>query len=112
MAKFLNLDKLQKHSDRNLTINGKDYPVEPMSVENFIETTRTVERLVREGATVADQIEATVDMICRSVPTAPRDVLKKYQLETLNTIATFVRGEDVEEQEAVAADGAGNEAGN
>jgi hypothetical protein len=107
MAKILNLDKLQKTSDRKLKINGVDYAIEPMSVENFIETTRTVERLVKEGATVADQIEATVDMICRSVPTAPRDALKKYQLDTLDTIATFVRGEDVEEQEAAAAEEAG-----
>lgn len=107
MTKILNLDKLSKGSDRALTINGVNYPVVAMSVENFIETTRTVEELSKGEATMADQITATVDLICRLVPTAPRDQLVKYELEMLNTIASFVRGEDVAEQEAAAEAQAG-----
>lgn len=101
MAKILNLDKLVKGSGRELTINGKQYKVIPMSVENFIETSRTVESLIKNDGSVADQIEATVDMVCRCVPDAPRDVLMKYELTVLNTIASFVRGDDVKEQEVL-----------
>jgi hypothetical protein len=44
-------------------------------------------------------------MICRCVPSVDRAVLVKYEPSVLNTIATFVRGDDVEEQEV------GDEAG-
>jgi hypothetical protein len=103
MTKILNLDKLSKQPERQLTINGTNHPVLPISVENFIETSRTVESMVKEGASLADQVSATVDMICRTVPTAPREVLVRYDLETLHTIASFVRGEDVAEQEQTEA---------
>ena len=101
MAKILNLDKLAKGSDRKLTINGVDYPVLPMTVENFINTTRSIESMVEKGSTAAEQIDITLDLICSLVPTVPRGDLLKYELTMLNTIATFVRGEDVDEQEAV-----------
>lgn len=108
MTTFLDLDKLEPTSNRSLTIKGVSYPVEPMSVENFVVTTRTIQRLTaNEATTLADQMEATVDMICRSVPSVPRDVLLKYSLETLNNIASFVRGEDVEGQQSAVADEAG-----
>lgn len=106
-TKVLNLDKLSKATTRQLTINGVNYPIEAMTVENFIETSRTVERLVKGDPSLADQVEATVDMICRAVPSVPREALVKYELELLNTIATFVRGEDVEEQEVEEEGGEG-----
>jgi hypothetical protein len=103
--KILNLDKLSQASTRELTINGVKHPIFPMSVENFIETTRSLETLMKTGGSMVDQIEAAVDMICRCVPSVDRAVLVKYEPSVLNTIATFVRGDDVEEQEV------GDEAG-
>jgi len=102
MTKILNLDKLVKGSGRELTINGVKHAVVPMSVENFIETSRRINEIIKADGSTVDQIEATVDMVCRCVPTAPREVLLKYELSILNTIATFVRGDDVEEQEETA----------
>lgn len=118
MAKILNLDALSsKSAERELVIKGVAYPIVDMTVDNFIETTLTAERLA-ESKNVAEQIKATVDMICRSVPSAPRDVFGGYSLDILGKIAAFVRGDDVEGSEdklaqarQAAAEQAGDAAG-
>lgn len=107
MAKILNLDKLSSHDHRELSIGGQTYSVKPMSVEDFIETTLTAERLADERS-VAKQIQATIKLIKRSVPTIDESTLLQLSLEQLRAITAFVRGEDpadiVEEREA----GSGN----
>lgn len=109
MTKILNLDKLSKNNGREITISGKTYPVQPMTVENFIETSRVIEKMTANGSTMADQISATVDVICRCVPTMPREMLMNYDVARLDTIATFVRGENVDEQDATEGEGAGKQ---
>lgn len=112
MAKILNLDKLVTPADkaRELVIGGKAYPIEDMTVSNFIVTTRTAEQLLKDNASIADQIEATVDAICRSVPTLDRTLLEGRSLEVLNTIAAFVRGDEIDAAEDAPEEG-GTEAG-
>lgn len=104
MAKVLNLDALSAApSERELVIGGKTYPIPKMTVDNFIETTRAAERLEKSDS-LAEQIEATVQMIMRAVPGVPREALGGYSLEILGKIAAFVRGDDLEEAtEALAA---------
>lgn len=104
MAKILNLDALAKRvEEREVVIGGVSYAVPDMTVENFVETSRAASKLeADETATVADQIEAAVDMVARCIPSAPRDVLVKLSLTQLNTISAFIRGEDVEKAEAAA----------
>lgn len=103
--KILNLDKLNKAPERSLTVDGADYPIHPLSVDGFIETTRAVEKIINEGGSVADQLASTIDMILRQVPTLPREKLTKYTPETLEVIVKFVRGEDVEGAEQADAAG-------
>lgn len=93
--KTLNLDTFAK-AERTITIAGKTYEVMEMTVENFIETTRAAERL-GDSASFVDQVEETISMILRSVPTIDRDVLKKLSLEQMTTIVKFIRG-DMDEQ--------------
>lgn len=93
--KVLNLDKLVPNEGRELVIAGVSYPVIGMTVANFIETTRVAEKMTAETS-IADQIEATVEMILRSVPSIPREVLAQLSLEQLQTIVAFVRGDAVE----------------
>lgn len=93
--KILNIDNFASKEKRVLTIAGVDYPVEEMSVENFIQTTRAAEKLSGEES-VATQVEATIEMICRSVPGIDNKMLTKLSLSQLQTIVTFVRGEEVE----------------
>lgn len=97
--KTLNLDALAK-TNRTITLGGKEYVVEEMTVENFIETTKAAEKL-GDNATFIEQMEAAIEMILRSVPTIERDVLKKLSLEQLTTIVKFVRG-DLDGTEAPA----------
>ncbi len=111
MPKILNLDKLAEASaatQRALKINGKDYPIHGMTVDNFIQTSLDAERIAK-AESVVEQIQATIDMICRSVPSLPREVIGGYSLEVLSSITIFVRGEDVDGQEEQATEG---EAGN
>jgi hypothetical protein len=93
--KILNIDNFASKEKRQLTIAGVSYPVEEMSVENFIQTTRAAEKLSGEES-IATQVEATIDMICRSVPGIDNAVLTKLSLSQLQTIVTFVRGDDVD----------------
>lgn len=99
MPKILNLDKLSaKPNDRFIEVKGVQYPIPPMTIDNFIETTLAAERL--EGSvSLADQIKSTIDMICRAVPTLPREALGGYPLEILTDIASFIGGADVDDAE-------------
>ena len=103
--KVLNLDKLAKKEGRELVIFGKTYPVDGMTVANFIETTRVAETLAGETSLVK-QVEATIDMIARSVPAINKAELAKLELTQLQAIVSFIRGDEVEgvEQREAAAD--------
>lgn len=99
MAKVLNLDAFaSKQEERKLIINGVSHVIVGMTVENFIETTKAAERISGD-ASIADQVEATMDMIQRSVPTVGRDLLSKCSLDQLQAITAFVRGDNVDEAE-------------
>jgi hypothetical protein len=107
MTKILNLDKITetaKEKQRELVIGGVKYKVPDMTVENFIETTKMAMALEKTG-NVAEKMEATVDLICRSVPLVPRQALLGYSIAILSSIANFIRGEDVDEAEEVVAEG-------
>jgi hypothetical protein len=104
--KVLNLDKLAKKEGRELVIFGKTYEVEGMTVANFIETTRVAEQLAEEPSLVK-QVEATIDMIARSVPSVDKADLAKLELVQLQAIVKFIRGEEVEGVEGAAAQAEG-----
>lgn len=93
--KVLNLDKLTKKEGREIVLFGKTHAVDGMTVANFIETTRAAEALAGEESLVK-QVEATVEMIVRSVPTLDRKDLSKLALEQLQAIVAFVRGDAVD----------------
>lgn len=99
--KVLNLDKIGKKEQRTLNIGGTAYLVNEMTVANFIETTRAAEKITVETS-LAEQIEATIAMILRSVPTISQEVLNVLTLEQLQTIVAFVRGDEVEGAESDA----------
>lgn len=108
--KTLNLDVLAK-ANRTITLGGKTYEVVEMTVENFIETTKAAERL-GDDSTFVDQVEATIEMILRSVPSIERDTLKKLSLEQLTTIVKFIRGDmDGEDSGEDSGEGEGEQPG-
>lgn len=101
MAKILNLDKLSAADSRELVFKGVTHVVKEMTVENYIETMREAARL--ENASVPEQIEATIDMIVRSIPSLTVADLKGYDLKILGRIVAFVRGDEEGEQSAEPA---------
>jgi hypothetical protein len=110
MAKILNLDALGAQEERELVLGGKTYKVPAMTVSNFIETSRIAQKLAdNPDATVADQVEAAVDMIARSVPKVSKDALLACSLIELNRITSFIRGDDEEKVEAAAEQQASKE---
>jgi hypothetical protein len=110
--KVLNLDKVAPMQQRKLVLAGVSHVVNEMTVANFIETTRVAEKMANETS-VATQIEETVEMIIRTVPTATKEVLGTLSLEQLHVIAAFIRGDDIEGVETVeeGASAEGAEAG-
>lgn len=110
--KTLNLDSLAK-VERSITIGGKDYPVEDMTVENFIATTKDAESLGKDAAFI-DQLEASVRMIRRSIPSIEESLLRTLTLEKLLTVVRFVRGDmdrEIADPKNTVADDKGSEAG-
>lgn len=101
--KTLNIEALAA-TNRTLTIGGKEYPVVEMTVENFIETTKAAEKL-GTNPTYMEQVEATIEMIMRSVPSLSREVLLKLSLEHLSTIVKFIRGDMDEQAQPAQAEG-------
>lgn len=102
MAKILNLDKLVPTTEtRELSIGGVAHPIAEMTVKNFIETTKAAQALEAETDVVV-QLEATIALILRFVPTLDRAALEGYSLERLAHIVAFVRGEDVDAAQAAA----------
>lgn len=93
MAKVLNLDALASKEDRTLVLAGVSYVVRDMSVEDFIETSRTAERLENETS-FAVQMEESIKLIQRGVPGIDEKALRTLNMEQLAAVSKFVRGED------------------
>lgn len=99
--KTLNIDALAK-TTRTLTLGGETYPVVEMTVENFIETSKTAAELKKkENVTFIDQLEMTMGIVRRSVPTLPVSKLQGLSIEQLVTISKFLRGDLDKEAEGV-----------
>lgn len=91
--KTLNIDALAK-TTRTLTFGGETYPVLEMTVENFIETSKEAAALEKkDGVTFLDQLQMTMNIVRRSVPTLPVEKLQGLSIEQLVTVSKFLRGE-------------------
>lgn len=113
MTKILNIDQLTpRNPAREIHIGGEQHVIQEMTVGDFIETTKDVQRMMTEGAGLADQMEATIRMITRCVPTLTAEKLASYKLSTLAKIADFVRGQDEVDGAAKVATGSEGGAGN
>lgn len=110
-TKVLDLDKLDAAaSRRELHIAGKSYPIKELGVKDYIELTRASAGL-DEKATLADQLEHSIELILRRVPGVPRDQLENRSLEVLSTIVSFINGAELEEAEQAEASAVAEEAG-
>lgn len=93
MTKLLNLDQLNAKEVREVQIAGTTYQIKDMSVEDFIETTRVAEEMEQETS-YAKQLQATVKLIKRAIPSIDEGVLMQLSLDQLRALTAFIRGED------------------
>jgi hypothetical protein len=105
VAKILNLDKLVEEK-RYLKLFGKEYLIEEMTVDNFLVTNDEADKLKDENS-IPKQVDATVKMLNRSIPSCPEDVLRKLPLSQLQVVVAFVRGDDEHEVVESKDDNAG-----
>ncbi|KVH05360.1 hypothetical protein WS84_27900 [Burkholderia anthina] len=116
-VKILDLDNLPtSQPQRQITLGGKSYAVQDMTVEMFIDAQQAAKRL--EGETdILKQLDETIVAIMRAVPDVPEAELRKLTFEKLSVVGAFIRGmfdpdqADVEAAVAAAAAESGEGAG-
>jgi hypothetical protein len=117
MPKMLNLDEVAASTERVLTIKGVTYAMKPMSVADFIEyTSATQAEQLKATKTKAkaktsdkpkpaleksikDIMETFIEMVTKSFPTLPDEIVRGLTLDQLNAIVSFARGEQDPEAE-------------
>lgn len=110
--KILNIDAFAAPK-RALTVGGVDYPVKDMDVRAFIENIKLAEELEKSGPmTPLAQITMSIEMVKKSIPTLPANVVESFSVDQLLMVMQFVRGEldkDLIKKDA-AAEGAAADA--
>lgn len=86
--KYLNLDDVAP-PQKTVKINGVEYKVSDMTVENFIETSRVVDD---KEATAEQQTLQSVKTLKRFIPDIPEEELMKLTFEKLTVLIHFVNG--------------------
>lgn len=104
-TKILNLDSIKPAHTRVVQLFGEQHEVLDMTVENFIATGDDAQKMKEKP--LHEQMKTTIEMICRSIPTAPADRLGRMSLEQLAVITAFIRGDEMDIVET-KEDGSGN----
>jgi hypothetical protein len=97
MAKILNLDDIAGEESRELRLNGQTHPVREITVEDFIEINRVAARLEKGDVSIEEQMQTTIDLIRRVIPSLTQEELQKLTMDKLQAISAFVRGLSPEE---------------
>lgn len=107
---YLDLDAIESPVDFTVKLNGKEHRVVETSVSDFIATARAIESL-SVGASVEQELEVSLSIIQRTLPSIPEDELRKLKLSQLHKIRDFVmtaNGEKAEEVKPAAEGSEGN----
>ncbi|HYG86988.1 MAG TPA: hypothetical protein VD978_12080 [Azospirillum sp.] len=92
MPKYLDLDGLPTGTtaERVLKLNGKEHPLKPMSVGDFIENTKLLQAQ-GDSPSLEREFEVMMKMIQRSFPSCSEAELMALTLPQLNQILDFVQ---------------------
>jgi hypothetical protein len=114
MTRILDLDELQTEAPEVvIKLNGKEHAMKVLSVGEFIENAKELEKSKLEVASpdeegaltsLAGSFESIIQMILKAFPTMTRDMLADRPIAQLNQILSFVNGEGLKDAE----DGEGN----
>ena len=107
MAKLLNLDEVTSSTEMSLKIGGIVYPLKELTVDDFLQNMKDIENLPTT-ATVEEEYNLTLKLICRVFPTLTRDILGKLTLAQLKSINEFARTANEEDEKPGEGDTEGN----
>ncbi|QIG75621.1 hypothetical protein EVC20_050 [Rhizobium phage RHph_Y2_17_1] len=105
---YLDLDAVESPVNFTVKFKGVEHKVEETSVSDFIATARAIESLSVD-ASVEKELEVSISIINRCLPTIPVEDLRTLKLSQLQAIKDFVmtaNGEKAEEAKP-AGDGEG-----
>ncbi len=103
---YLDLDAIESPVDFTIKLNGVEHKVVESTVADFIATARALEGLSLNGS-VEKELEVSLSIIQRAVPTVPEAELRSLTLTQLNKIRDFVmtaNGEKTEEVKPAGKD--------
>ncbi len=107
---YLDLDAIESPVDFTVKLNGVEHKIVETCVADFIATARALEALSL-NASVEKEIEVSLSIIQRTLPTIPADELRALKLSQLSKIRDFVMTANGEKAEEVkpGAEGEGAE---
>jgi hypothetical protein len=96
--KVLNLDALAGQIEKSITVNGVEYMVEEMSVQDFILASKEAETL--KASDPIANLESWMTHIRRVIPSLPEEELRKLKLPHLMLVMQFVTSTIEDEADA------------
>lgn len=108
--KLLNLAALTKSTvKRVVQVGDKEHEIITINVKQFLEILEEskdiVVRAENGDMTMADEVRLTMKVVSFALPTITAEELETLNLDQLQAIAAFAKGEDVEGVEDEAKDG-------
>lgn len=99
--KLLNLEALTKSVvKRVVKIGDAEYEIKTVNVQQFLEIldeTKEIALRAEQGDFVmADEVRLTMKVASFALPNVPFEVIEKLQLDQLQAIVAFAKGEDVD----------------
>jgi hypothetical protein len=91
-VKICNLDLIAPIQKREIVLGGVTYPVEPLTVERFIEFNKMRQKIT-SGKSVDEGLRLSKEMIKAAIPTMTEAVLKQLTINHLQYIVLFINDE-------------------
>lgn len=88
---YIDLDAVKPDKEIVVKLDGVDHPVEPITVEQFVENMQTMERLGLGNLSAKEEKDLMVQMLVQTLPSIGADRLNKLQLIQLNALIEFTR---------------------
>lgn len=91
---ILNIDDFAK-TTRQINMGGIAYPVEEISVQQFIDKMKIAENLEKSETVqqVSTSFEAAVLAVSQSIPTMPVEMIRNFTLPAIAAVLAFIRDE-------------------
>jgi hypothetical protein len=91
---ILNIDAFAE-TKRQLKMDGKVYPVEESTVQEFINNLKAAEDLEKSGVekNLAESFEGAVKVVTDAIPTLPKEEILKLKMPAMMAVLQFIRGD-------------------